>query len=68
MSQALNPNDLWFNAKEARVRTLAISNGSVARLPWERWLCGADGHVPGCPTTIVVPDELTFDMANAREF
>ena len=39
---------------------------SVPRFPWERWLYG-ERHVPGCPTTIRVPDELTFDMSNCRE-
>ena len=65
-AQALNPNDLWHNSKEARVRTLAISGMSVPRLPWERWLYG-ERPVPGCPTTIRVPEELTFDMVKCRD-
>ena len=67
MTQCLNPNDLWFNSREARIRTLAVSNKDVPRLPWERWLYG-EGAILGCPRTIQVPEAVIFDMSNCREF
>lgn len=62
-----NSNDLWFNTREARLRTLAVSGNHVKRMPWETWLFGTS-PIGGCPETIRVPDELTFDMSNCREF
>ena len=63
----MGPMQTDDNAREARVRTLAISTNAVRRLPQETWLYG--GHpIPGCPETIQLPENLVFDMQNGREF
>ena len=59
-------NDLWFNAREARIRTLAVSGNHVRRLPHETWMYGTSA-IPGCPETIQLPENLVFDMSNSRE-
>ena len=36
LAHCVHPNDLWFNCREARIRTLAVSNIDVPRLPWAK--------------------------------
>ena len=63
-----NMNDLWGWRIAARRKEIAISNGLVDRLPWEVLLWGDDGHVPGIPMAVRVPEENLYDNRNCREY
>ena len=63
-----NANDSWKHHLDARMKTVGLSSGDVPRLPHERWLFGESGPVPGAPETVHVPEELLYDMKNARDF
>ena len=63
-----NANDSWQHQLDARMKTVAISSCDVPRLPWEVWLFGETGLVPGAPETVHVPEEMTYDVKNARDY
>ena len=66
-SLAVVPHDLFYNCQQARIRSLAVSNSDVPRLPHEKWLYN-ELPLAGMPTTIVIPEHLIYDMSNCREY
>ena len=62
-----HPADQSQERFTARVRTLAVSDNNVPRMPWERHLFGT-AALPGAPLAASLPESLYFDMHNAREF
>ena len=41
---------------------------AVVRLPWEKHLFSEEGKIEGCPECTKIPEELTYDISNCREF
>ena len=63
-----HPADQAQERLTARVKTLAVSGNHVPRTPWEKHLFGATAPLPGAPVAVALPEDLYFDMHNAREF
>ena len=61
------PHDEWQFRLDSRVKTLAISNCDIPRTIYEKHLYGESAPIPGVPTTVKIPPQLLFDLANGRE-
>ena len=51
----------------ARIKTLAVSDNKVQRYPWEQHLYGTQ-VLPGAPQCNTLPENVYFDLANARDY
>ena len=58
-------DDYWFRLL-ARIKSIAVSNGVLPRLPWEQVIWGKD-HIADLPTATQVPLDLIAANNNARE-
>ena len=56
-----HPADQSQESFTARVRTLAVSDNNVPRMPWEGHLFGT-AALPGAPLAVSLPESLHFDM------
>ena len=63
-----NPNCDWSGRFEARVKTLAVSNGQVQRTKWEEMMFGPSLGIPDTPSHVTVPESLMYDMKNGRDY
>ena len=64
----VHPNDHWNFRLQAAQKTLAISNGSLARTIWEVWLFGQSTPIDGVTHFTKIDECLIYDAANAREW
>ena len=58
-------SDHWLFPMEARIRTLAVHNKLVHRLPWEKLLFG-DAPLPDQPDAVRIDGNLLVDCSNSR--
>ena len=64
----LGLQDRWTKPMSARVKSIALSNGSTKRLPWEWLLFGASGPIDDLPVSVAIPEDMQIivDNRNAR--
>ena len=60
-------NDQWAFKLEARLRSIAVSNGSLQRMPWETLLYGSnETPLNSYPLTLTVPEARLESAASSR--